>query len=159
MDTLNRWLTFITNLGVIVGLVLVAFEIRQTNTALERDNDAFYVDVYDKNRQGWREFNGRIIESAEVADIYIRGNRGETLDEVEQQRYSSLIWDWYHLYAQSYQQWSAFSDQRRDFDWSIHTVVKIVETERPGAKPIVKRILSESDDVFADRFKDLYPGF
>lgn len=34
-DRFNRWLTLGANVGVIVGLVLVAYEINQSGTSLE----------------------------------------------------------------------------------------------------------------------------
>ena len=45
MDTakLNDWLTIVTNIGVIAGLVLLAYEISQTNESLEQDAAALNV--------------------------------------------------------------------------------------------------------------------
>jgi hypothetical protein len=35
MDKLNRWLTLIANFGVLIGIIVVAVELRQTQTAME----------------------------------------------------------------------------------------------------------------------------
>ena len=40
MAKMNDWLTVITNIGVIAGLVLLAYEISQTNEAIELDSVA-----------------------------------------------------------------------------------------------------------------------
>ena len=88
------------NVGVLIGLFLVAYEVRQTNAALDRDYDVFWTDVQGRSREGWREFNGRIIESAEVADIWMRGGAGEDLSPVESQRFRYLANDVLLLYQQ-----------------------------------------------------------
>jgi hypothetical protein len=35
MDRINKWLTFVSNIGVVVGLAFLAIEISQTNTLME----------------------------------------------------------------------------------------------------------------------------
>lgn len=104
-DRLNRWLTFGANVGVLFGLFLVAYEIRQTNYSLDRDYDVFVTEVQGRAREGWREFNGRIIESDEVADIWIRGNAGEALTPNEAERYKYLATDLILLYQLQFRQY------------------------------------------------------
>ena len=35
LDSLNKWLTLVANLGVLLGIIVVAFELRQSQTALQ----------------------------------------------------------------------------------------------------------------------------
>ena len=71
-DRLNRWLTLAANIGVIIGLVLLVAEIRQTNaiakaeainaltqnvyTLLELHRDPRHIDALDRvNEVGWED--------------------------------------------------------------------------------------------------------
>ena len=38
LDSLNKWLTLLANFGVLIGLTVVIFEIRQNTTAIENDS-------------------------------------------------------------------------------------------------------------------------
>jgi len=86
VEKLNHWLTLLANLGVIAGLFVVAFEIRQ-NTGIAR------ATAYRENVQdiaAWREL---MIVDPEVAQLYYR-YMSEGIDGVEEQdrgRIGSLI--------------------------------------------------------------------
>ncbi len=51
VDSLNRWLTLIANLGIVAGLVLVAFQLEQASRFADAQQTntefAFTLDVYD----------------------------------------------------------------------------------------------------------------
>ena len=58
VSELNDWLGVLTNIGVIAGLILVAYEINQNNIALERDARLSQVEVLDGIRAAWQNWEG-----------------------------------------------------------------------------------------------------
>ena len=85
MDTakLNDWLMVVTNIGVIAGLVLLAYEVAQTNEAMEREARTFRAQQLTNSWAVWSAFTDPIIENEDIADIWIRGSAGESLNEIE----------------------------------------------------------------------------
>ena len=141
-DRTNRWLTLAANVGVVIGLILVAYEVRQTNVALDRDYDIFWTDVNGRLREGWREFNGRIINSEEVANIWLRGNAGEELSAIEAERYRYLANDIVFLYQQQFEQWQRLD---RDTGQMVDRVERSM-TGRPGLRNHLRNMLRENPE-------------
>ena len=98
MDTakLNDWLTVITNIGVIAGLVLLAYEIGQTNESLEQDAAALRVSNLFSQNDMWQRLEDSISQNPEFAALWMRGGASETLSVVDQERYerftSTMFW-------------------------------------------------------------------
>ena len=65
---LNDWLGVITNVGLIIGLVLVAYEVRQTHVAMDQEYRGQIAELYATATESWQNFGTRLIDSAEVAD-------------------------------------------------------------------------------------------
>ena len=154
---LNDWLGVVTNIGVIVGLILVAFEIRQNNIALEQEARVAEVEVYDGIRGAWQNWEYAIIENSEVADIWMRGNAGEPLDRLEEFRYKQLAREMYRLIAQNYRQYSTLLGEPAD--QYIQQLVATV-AGRPRLKEVFNEQLNRqefSQNVFNVRVKQLDP--
>ena len=60
MEKLNQWLTLLANVGVLVGIVFLAIEIRQNTNNLEMNRQIALTEAY-ANRT-------RTISSAELGD-------------------------------------------------------------------------------------------
>ena len=156
-DGFNKWLTLGANIGVLFGLFLVAYEIRQTNTSLDRDYDVFKTEVQGRAREGWREFNGRIIESEEVADIWMRGNAGEPLSPNEAVRYGYLANDLILLYQLQFDQYQLAG---RDLE-VLQPWLESGFADRPGLRERLVSIVNRNPDsefskairaTYSDRF-------
>jgi hypothetical protein len=153
-DNPNKWLTLAANVGVIFGLILLAYEIRQTNSALDRDYDVFLTDVQGRAREGWREFNGRIIESDDVADIWMRGNAGDELSPKEEVRYRYLANDFIILYQLQFEQYKIVG---RDIG-EITSWLDTAFVNRPGLQKHLARIIGHNpDSEFSRSIRELYP--
>lgn len=83
-DKLNKWMTLGANLGVVAGLVFLAFEV-QTNTQANR--------LAVLNNLGEQYFQGhaQIAENGELAGIVVMAHSGGDLTDVEQFRYRSWV--------------------------------------------------------------------
>ena len=73
-NELNDWLGVITNIGIIIGLARVGYEVHQNNIELERESRASEIEVLSGIREAWQNWGMTFIENAEVADIWVRGN-------------------------------------------------------------------------------------
>ena len=110
----NEWLGVITNIGLIAGLVLVAYEIQQNNITLEREARISQIEVTDGLRDAWQNWEFAIIENRDVADIWMRGNAGDHLEPLETYRYEQMAKAMFRLYAQTYIQISTISGESHD---------------------------------------------
>lgn len=70
-DHLSKWLAFGANLGVIVGLVFVALEIRQANKIALVSTELGVRDTY-------AQLNETVYTNSEVADVLFRARDSET---------------------------------------------------------------------------------
>ena len=104
LDNLNKWLTLVANLGVVVGIFFLAIEIRQnqqtleqTQALIERDYDLAVVDNLQQIADTSDDMRMLFLQYPEIAELNIRGRAGEELSEVDAMRYRSLcgmqIWN------------------------------------------------------------------
>jgi hypothetical protein len=111
---LNDWLGVITNIGVVAGLALVAFQIHQNNLALERDARVAQVEMVDGIRAAWQTWEYSIIENRDVAEIWMKGKAGEPLDRLEEFRFNQLAREMFRLISQNYRQYSTMRGESAD---------------------------------------------
>ena len=85
IDTLNRWLTPATNVGVIIGLAFVVYEVRQNTVSLDNEADVAVWSI-------GAEQATLIVESAEVAELLAKAETEEwtSFSRVEQIRLEVL---------------------------------------------------------------------
>jgi len=85
LDTqkLNSWLTLLANLGVLLGIVFLAIELRQNNELMESEARFNRVSV---SKEGYniQSTNG------ELAEIIVKVNNNAPLTEVELYRFTML---------------------------------------------------------------------
>ena len=65
MDKANQWLTLLTNIGVLLGLVVLIYEINQNNVALENETDVAIYAISAENIL-------QVIENSELRELLIR---------------------------------------------------------------------------------------
>lgn len=85
LEHTNQWLTLATNVGVIVGLVVLILEINQNTTAIENEIDAAI----------WANSNSGllIVEDPELAKLSVRAKSEpwESFSPIEQERIG-ILW-------------------------------------------------------------------
>ena len=153
-DKLNDWLGVITNIGIIIGLVLVGYEINQNSIELERESRISEIEVLDGVRGAWQNWGMAIIENEDVADIWVRGNAGEDLDRVEAVRYQRLADEMFRLIQQNYFQYTTLSGEQAD--WAVAQLARTTSLG-PGLKSEFLRQLAEKKSDFIDRVRELDP--
>jgi len=159
---LNDWLGVFTNIGVIVGLALVAYEIHQNNIALESEERVSIMAVNDATREAWQTWDFAILENRDVAEIWVKGNSGEPLDELEEYRYELLAKEMFRLIAQNYRQYSTISGEPAD--WAIRQLIQSAKRSRRLKSVFVEELervgrqgASSSYESFSSRIRELDP--
>ena len=154
---LNDWMGVITNIGLITGLMLVAYEIHQNNIALEHEARVSQVEVVDGIRAAWQNWEYAIIENEDVADIWMRGNAGEPLEPLDEYRYEQLAQEMFRLISQNYRQHSTISGEPAD-----QYVQQLIDTAQRN--PRLKKVFIEelgrsslSQNTLRARIKELDP--
>jgi hypothetical protein len=65
MDMLDIWFTRLTNIGVIVGLVVLVYEVNQNTQALQNETDVAIYTMAVDNRQ-------MLLEHSKLRELYVR---------------------------------------------------------------------------------------
>ena len=76
MDTLNKWLTLIANIGVLIGIGFVAYELHQNTTATQLETTSNFQNAF-------AEVELMIASNPEFADLLTKGRKGEQLADAE----------------------------------------------------------------------------
>ena len=161
-EELNDWLGVLTNIGVIVGLVFVAFEIHQNSLVLETETRISRIEVNDATREAWQTWFSTIVENRDVAALWLKGNAGDPLDSIDEHRYKLLARQLFMLIAQNYRQFSTLVEEPAD--WAIQQLVEVA-AQSPHLKSVfvdeLKRIerqgTSSSYESLVRRIKELDP--
>ena len=84
MDTgrLNRWLTLGTNIGVLIGIILLVVE-------LDQNRDMIRAQTRNELSQGVVDLLSMSAENKELADAIVRANQGEELTPTEFHMYTA----------------------------------------------------------------------
>ena len=95
-DSLNRWLTLIANLGVLAGLIIVAYEINQTRTQLQLSASADSTDGYVQAMQV-------LVQDADLSELIYRAELSYgDLEEFEKWRVSKYFDGFFVMAQQDY---------------------------------------------------------
>ncbi|MDA1371797.1 MAG: hypothetical protein O2971_13690 [Proteobacteria bacterium] len=88
MDKINKWLTLVANIGVLVGIIFLSLEINQSNRIAERDARSESV------AQEF-ELQKSFIKNAEVSALMLKLSSGETdltpLEEFQAESFAQLL--------------------------------------------------------------------
>ena len=152
--SLNDRLGIITNIGVIIGLVLVAYQVSQTNQAMVLDHKTQSIETSAIGREGWQVFSTSIIDSKEVADIWLRGGQGKDITEDEAERFRWLAGDLFFLGDQQYKQATLVDGVPAD--WAVDQFAEFLETN-PGLQTHIKSRFGNSSGVFIERLRERHP--
>ena len=97
LDSTNRWLTLAANVGVLAGIVFLAYELQQNTVATQLEAAT--------NFQGsFSEIEMLVAGSPEFADLLVKGVQGDDLSATEQFRlnafYTNVLRQWQFIHFQ-----------------------------------------------------------
>jgi hypothetical protein len=87
---MNQWLITLANFGVIVGIVFLVLEIRQTSMQIEQNTTALSAQSIFQINQNTGIAKRAIAQDVDLAELLMRGDEDpESLTELEQARFIS----------------------------------------------------------------------
>jgi hypothetical protein len=122
-DRFNRWLTLGANVGVIVGLVLVAYEINQSGTSLELAASSDGVDNFTQAMEV-------LVQNEELARLIYKAETSfEELDEFDRWRVSKYLDGFVSMSQQDYLVYLAMDNESEELafsnDWQENMKLKM----------------------------------
>jgi hypothetical protein len=85
MDRLNQWLALVANLGVVVGIAFLAYEIQMNTESLDESRKLTRADMKRQMIQQYDEVSYQMFENKEIAAITMQGF--QSLDSLEEADY------------------------------------------------------------------------
>ena len=97
LDRINRWMMLAANIGVLIGILFLIFELRQNTVASRLNSSKTFQDNFS-------EMGYFIAENPEFADLLERGRQGEDLNGVDKLRitvfYNNVLRTWQDAHLQ-----------------------------------------------------------
>ena len=94
-ERLDRWLTPITNLAVLVGLILIVVELKQNQDTLELEQELALLESQQTDFNALSELRNLVIEDPELTQLMLTGISGEELSETDALRFRYLCQNWF----------------------------------------------------------------
>ena len=99
LETANRWFAVVANIGVIVGIIFLAYELRQNTIATD-------LEVASNFQNSFTEIEMLIAGDPEFSALLIKGRTDAELSEHEKFRltvfYGNVLRHWQNVYYQYY---------------------------------------------------------
>ncbi len=81
---------FVGGLAVVLTLVYIAFQVRQSSKQIDQHSRALAASTYSAVAQGYNNWFALVIQDEAVASLWQRGIAGEALDSTEKLRFHSM---------------------------------------------------------------------
>ena len=149
-DSLNRWLSLAASLGVLAGIVLLAFE-------LDQNRDMMRAQTRNEISRATLDMLGLWAGNPVLADAIVRANRGEELSPSEafmvRARNETVLRHWENIH---YQYRQGLYDQS-EFDASIATF-SVILNRQPALMDAWCRTRTSYSIEFAEQLQSLLPA-
>jgi hypothetical protein len=93
-ETIDRWLTPVTNLAVLAGILLILVELKQNQETLELEQTLALLDSQQTDFEAFRDLRNQVIEDPELAQLWLAGANGEDLSDVDAYRFRQSCQNW-----------------------------------------------------------------
>lgn len=104
-DNMNRWLTLVANFGVVIGIFVLVFELRQNQAILDQNQQMNLLTARIADIQQYHEFRRMLIQDEEIMQLWLDGLHGEELTDVQDMRFLltciSALWADASMYERS----------------------------------------------------------
>ena len=85
---LNQWLTTLANFGVVIGIIFLVIEIRQTSVQIEQNTAAISGQAFFQLSESSSVSKIALAQDAGLAELVVRGNEDPgSLTEIDHKRY------------------------------------------------------------------------
>ncbi|NKC00275.1 MAG: hypothetical protein GKR90_17565 [Pseudomonadales bacterium] len=93
-DSLLKFAEVLASVAVILSLAVLIYEVRENSSALERNNSIAKAAALDEGSEQYSEFRRLLIGNRDLTELWLKGNRGDELDEVDSDRFGRLVAEW-----------------------------------------------------------------
>jgi hypothetical protein len=132
---------FVGSVAVVITLIFVGLQVRHGWRALSENTLLAKVAAADKSFEQHAEWRTRVINNEEVASLFLRGGRKETLSEEGQFRYQMLCLDW--IFAQ----WRGYERSLAVKDHDLASELIRVTTEYASQYPGFREVMGMLDGI------------
>ena len=102
----------LSNIGVIVGIVFVGLQLRQNQASVDQANRLDRIETMEVSIDNFARSRSWIAQDAEVAEIWLKANKGESLTELEGVRFAALCQEQLMAIALAYRRSRELGDDR-----------------------------------------------
>jgi len=81
---------FVGGLAVVLTLIYIAFQVRQSSKQLEQNSRALAASSYHSAGEGFNKWFALLIQDEAIADLWQRGLAGETLNRADKMRFGAM---------------------------------------------------------------------
>ena len=129
-DQINRWLTFASNIAVLIGLVFVGFEVRNSSRAVTAESANAVAD-------GFNQFNYLVASDADIARIeYLAFRAPDKLTDPETIRASAIMRGLFNQYQQVHTLYRSGVLTEEQWEIQTHDIYRLMQT--PGGEIFVR---------------------
>jgi len=86
-DNLSKWLTLAANFGVLIGIFVLIFELRQNQAMLEQEQEMNLLTARIADIQQHQEFRWMLVQDTELLQLWMDGVDGKELTDVQDMRF------------------------------------------------------------------------
>ena len=98
MERLNQWLTLIASVGVLVGIVFLAIEIRQNTNSLELNRQIALAEAYATRNNTVQDAQVEAAISPDFGEIFVKWERGGNNVLTEAELFRITSWETARLF-------------------------------------------------------------
>ena len=140
--SIGEGLTIVANLGLVIGLMFVWLELRQSQTQLEAEVELNIASSY-------QTALGRMVDNPEIADVMIAAySNPESLTPTQYLQLTSYHAEWMVLVFATYQVWR--SGAVEDEVWDQHSTYYMLFLQTPWMQEFWRSL--NHDDLYPRQF-------
>jgi len=138
LDSLNKWLTLLTNFGVLAGIIFLGIEMQQNTNAIQSSTAQAVTSISSNSL-------GELASNERMAEIRLKGDLGDSsLSELEALQYFALNRNFWLTFQNVFFQYQ-IETVRPEVWENYHRIICDDFTYRPGLKntwDVHRRILN-----------------
>ena len=138
----NKWLTLTANVGVLVGLIFLAVEVRHAGNATE-------LQTIESVTDGWFRLNELVASDPEVARIFVLGlEYPEALTDVESIQFSMHMTMIQNQVVRIIKHYELGLIPEQEYQYALHDLAAFFNT--PGGRVIVETSSYDDDGEISE---------
>ena len=93
-ETIDRWLTPVTNLAVLAGILLILVELKQNQDSLELEQTLALLEAQQTDFEAFSALRNQVIQDEDMAKLWLAGSNGEKLSALDTYRFRQSCQNW-----------------------------------------------------------------